>query len=421
MAELFALLVDRIQTPIGELAIVADERRAACAPSIGPITTTVLHRSLAPALRRGRLRARRRARNPAGLTARPCAPISTATWRRSTDLPVATGGTRVPEVACGRRLRTIPCGATISYAELARRIGRPAAVRAVGLANGANPIGVVVPCHRVIGTNGSLTGYGGGHRTQALAARARARRRHDCQAETATIFHRSSRGRPLLLPNAWDAGSARLMESLGAKAVATTSAGVAWSQGYPDGDVLPVPLLVATVAAIARDPRAATARRGRRLFRRSRHGRGDGRPDRRGRRGRHQHRGRRRTPDLLCLKIERAKRAGQHFGIDLFVNARTDVYLRGLAPEGKRVDETLVARQALSAMPAPAASSCPACAMPARSGGRRRRRPAAERHGLARPAAGDGAGAARRPPPERGIGNLAGAVGQGRIIGRRIS
>ncbi len=59
-------------------------------------------------------------------------------------------------------LRRIPCGQTISYAELAQRIGRPKAVRAVGMANGANPISIVVPCHRVIGANGTLTGYGGG-------------------------------------------------------------------------------------------------------------------------------------------------------------------------------------------------------------------------------------------------------------------
>jgi methylated-DNA-[protein]-cysteine S-methyltransferase len=59
-------------------------------------------------------------------------------------------------------LTRIPMGETISYAMLAERIGKASAVRAVGLANGANPVGVVVPCHRVIGTNGSLTGYGGG-------------------------------------------------------------------------------------------------------------------------------------------------------------------------------------------------------------------------------------------------------------------
>ena len=56
----------------------------------------------------------------------------------------------------------IPCGVAISYGKLAEQIARPKAVRAVGLANGANPIGIVVPCHRVIGANGSLTGYGGG-------------------------------------------------------------------------------------------------------------------------------------------------------------------------------------------------------------------------------------------------------------------
>ena len=59
-------------------------------------------------------------------------------------------------------LCSIPAGETLSYAGLAERIGRPSAVRAVGLANGANPISLAVPCHRVIGSNGSLTGYGGG-------------------------------------------------------------------------------------------------------------------------------------------------------------------------------------------------------------------------------------------------------------------
>jgi methylated-DNA-[protein]-cysteine S-methyltransferase len=59
-------------------------------------------------------------------------------------------------------LREIPAGATLSYADLARRIGEPRAVRAVGAANGANPVAVIVPCHRVIGADGTLTGYGGG-------------------------------------------------------------------------------------------------------------------------------------------------------------------------------------------------------------------------------------------------------------------
>lgn len=59
-------------------------------------------------------------------------------------------------------LEAIPYGVTISYGELARRIGQPAAVRAVGLANGRNPVSIIVPCHRVLGANGKLTGYGGG-------------------------------------------------------------------------------------------------------------------------------------------------------------------------------------------------------------------------------------------------------------------
>ncbi|MGH8460312.1 MAG: methylated-DNA--[protein]-cysteine S-methyltransferase [Stenotrophobium sp.] len=77
------------------------------------------------------------------------------------DLPFEGAGTvfqrRVWQVLCD-----IPYGETISYGELARRIGQPTASRAVGLANGQNPIAVIVPCHRVIGANGSLTGYGGG-------------------------------------------------------------------------------------------------------------------------------------------------------------------------------------------------------------------------------------------------------------------
>jgi methylated-DNA-[protein]-cysteine S-methyltransferase len=59
-------------------------------------------------------------------------------------------------------LLTIPYGETVSYGEIARRIGQPPAVRAVGLANGRNPVAIIVPCHRVIGANGTLTGYGGG-------------------------------------------------------------------------------------------------------------------------------------------------------------------------------------------------------------------------------------------------------------------
>jgi methylated-DNA-[protein]-cysteine S-methyltransferase len=76
-------------------------------------------------------------------------------------IEVATNGTAFQEAAWAA-LRAIPAGATRSYAQQAAAIGRPKAVRAVGLANGANPVGIVNPCHRVIGASGDLTGYGGG-------------------------------------------------------------------------------------------------------------------------------------------------------------------------------------------------------------------------------------------------------------------
>lgn len=80
---------------------------------------------------------------------------------RDFDLPLKPRGTTFQQ-RVWELLREIPFGETISYGELARRVGNPAASRAVGLANGSNPIAIVVPCHRVIGSNGKLTGYGGG-------------------------------------------------------------------------------------------------------------------------------------------------------------------------------------------------------------------------------------------------------------------
>lgn len=76
-------------------------------------------------------------------------------------VPAETSGTPFQRLVW-QALRHIPVGRTVSYAALAASIGRPEAVRAVGLANGANPISIAVPCHRVIGTNNALTGYGGG-------------------------------------------------------------------------------------------------------------------------------------------------------------------------------------------------------------------------------------------------------------------
>ncbi len=81
--------------------------------------------------------------------------------RRDFDLPLKPRGTPFQE-RVWTLLREIPFGETISYGELARRVGNPAASRAVGLANGSNPIAIIIPCHRVIGSSGKLTGYGGG-------------------------------------------------------------------------------------------------------------------------------------------------------------------------------------------------------------------------------------------------------------------
>jgi methylated-DNA-[protein]-cysteine S-methyltransferase len=81
--------------------------------------------------------------------------------RRTFDLPMTLDGTEFQRTVW-RALADVPYGETCTYGELARVIGRPSASRAVGAANGANPIAIILPCHRVIGSNGTLTGYGGG-------------------------------------------------------------------------------------------------------------------------------------------------------------------------------------------------------------------------------------------------------------------
>jgi methylated-DNA-[protein]-cysteine S-methyltransferase len=81
--------------------------------------------------------------------------------RRDFDLPISPQGTEFQQLVW-QHLLHIPYGQIISYQDLAKAIGKPEAIRAVGAANGQNPISVVVPCHRVLGSDGSLTGYGGG-------------------------------------------------------------------------------------------------------------------------------------------------------------------------------------------------------------------------------------------------------------------
>lgn len=81
--------------------------------------------------------------------------------RTEFDLPLSFAGTPF-QVSVWNTLQSIPYGQTVSYGQVAQSIGRPSAVRAVGAANGQNPVSIIVPCHRVIGADGSLTGYGGG-------------------------------------------------------------------------------------------------------------------------------------------------------------------------------------------------------------------------------------------------------------------
>jgi len=173
MAEITHFLIDWTDTPIGELIIVADRRG-----SLRAVDWTDHEGRMRGLLSRqyGSRVALEPARDPHGLTTALDSYFA-GELAAIERLAVAPHGTPFQRMVWDA-LRDIPCGTTTSYGELARRIDRPAAVRAVGLANGSNPISIVVPCHRVIGSNGSLTGYGGGlerkrwllHHERAIAA-----------------------------------------------------------------------------------------------------------------------------------------------------------------------------------------------------------------------------------------------------------
>lgn len=98
--------------------------------------------------------------------------------RQEFDLPLRLSGTEF-QVSVLRALLEIPYGKTRSYGDIARRIGRPKAVRAVGAANGRNPLPIVIPCHRVIGSTGDLTGFGGGLDTKEALLRLEAEHTQD--------------------------------------------------------------------------------------------------------------------------------------------------------------------------------------------------------------------------------------------------
>ena len=139
-----------IETPIGPLHAVFDEEERLAELGFRP-SDAAFRGGLKPALRSQLLE-------------------YFSGQRKTFDFPLAPRGTPF-QLAVWNALLEVPYGDTITYAELARRIGKPSAIRAVGAANGANPIPVIIPCHRVIGSNGTLTGYGGGiERKQWLLA-----------------------------------------------------------------------------------------------------------------------------------------------------------------------------------------------------------------------------------------------------------
>jgi 2-methylisocitrate lyase-like PEP mutase family enzyme len=161
-------------------------------------------------------------------------------------------------------------------------------------------------------------------------------------AALATRFHALHADGLLRLANAWDAGSARLAQAAGAPAIATSSAAVAWAHGWPDGDQLPVELLLQTTRAVAgaTDLPVTIDLEGGYSDEPARVGElvsavldagavginiEDGNKD----------------PALLCAKIAAARAAAHSRGVDLFINARIDVWLRGLVVPAQRVDETL--------------------------------------------------------------------------------
>jgi O-6-methylguanine DNA methyltransferase len=175
---------DRIATPLGVAWAVVDEHGAlvhldferrpgppdSCpgSPGSSPASSPEKRRGQAGAWRsQGSGDPRKGGRIPLERNPKALQPLKRALERyfrgelRSFDLPLAPEGTPFQR-RVWRALCRVPYGATVSYGELARRIGRPGASRAVGRANATNPISIVIPCHRVIGADGTLTGYGGG-------------------------------------------------------------------------------------------------------------------------------------------------------------------------------------------------------------------------------------------------------------------
>jgi methylated-DNA-[protein]-cysteine S-methyltransferase len=149
------LWVDRVRSPLGTLTIVAADH-ALCALDFSVARSRMLARirSRFPGI------ALKRRRDPNGYATRVRAYFSGDVWALD-DIAVDCGGTSFQKQVWNA-LRAIPAGTTTTYRELAEVVRRPRAVRAVGLVNARNPVSLVIPCHRVVGSDGHLKGYGGG-------------------------------------------------------------------------------------------------------------------------------------------------------------------------------------------------------------------------------------------------------------------
>jgi len=152
------LLYDRLDSPVGEVLILADDQGRLRAVDFGDYEERLEHLL---DLRVGRrLDSVEPATDPFGLTS------ALAAYFKGDIAAIDTLAVEAPGTAFQRKvwagLRQIPAGTTWTYGQLAAHIGHPSAVRAVGAANGANAVAIVAPCHRVIGANGTLTGYAGG-------------------------------------------------------------------------------------------------------------------------------------------------------------------------------------------------------------------------------------------------------------------
>lgn len=154
------LLEDKIATPLGPLWVICDEQYHLRAVEWEEHSNRM--ETLLDIHYRAEGFERVAASNPNGLSQK-LADYFSGDLSVIESLPTATAGTPFQRQVW-QALRTIPCGQVMHYGQLADTLGRPGAARAVGAANGSNPVSIVVPCHRVIGRNGTMTGYAGGVR-----------------------------------------------------------------------------------------------------------------------------------------------------------------------------------------------------------------------------------------------------------------